>query len=93
LEPGELLETGAVSLQVVPAGGHSLGQVALFEERARVLIAGDALLARDVPWINPFLDGAEALETAKLFRNGRVDERRVPDMIEPRLAPRASVTR
>jgi glyoxylase-like metal-dependent hydrolase (beta-lactamase superfamily II) len=64
VEPGELLETGAVSLRVVPAAGHSLGQVALFEERSRVLIAGDAILAADVPWINPFLDGAEALETA-----------------------------
>jgi len=77
LEPGEWLETGAVSLRVVPAAGHSLGQVALFEERARVLIAGDALLAHDVPWINPFLDGAEALETAiaTVERIGLLDAR------------------
>jgi len=77
VESGELLETGAVSLRVVPAGGHSLGQVALFEERSRVLIAGDAILARDVAWINPFIDGAEALEAAiaTVERIGRLDAR------------------
>lgn len=52
LKPGQLVETGAVSLQVVPAAGHSLGQVALFEELPRVLVAGDAIMARDVAWIN-----------------------------------------
>lgn len=64
LEEGELIETGLVSLRVVPASGHSLGQVALFEERSRVLIAGDALLASDVAWINPFQDGPAALADA-----------------------------
>ena len=64
VEPGEMLDTGVVRLRVVPAAGHSLGQIALFEDRSRVLIAGDAILASDVAWINPFLDGAEALETA-----------------------------
>jgi hydroxyacylglutathione hydrolase len=77
LEPGELVETGAVSLRVVPAAGHSLGQVALFEERSRVLVAGDAILAHDVAFINPFVDGAEALETAisSVERIGRLDAR------------------
>jgi hydroxyacylglutathione hydrolase len=79
LEPRELIETGAVSLRVVPAAGHSPGQVALFEERSRVLLAGDAILAHDVAFINPFLDGAEALETANcsLERIGRLDARLV----------------
>jgi hydroxyacylglutathione hydrolase len=61
VEPGEMLDTGVVRLRVVPAAGHSLGQIALFEDRSRVLIAGDAILASDVAWINPFLDGAAAL--------------------------------
>jgi len=79
MESGELLETGAVSLRVVPAGGHSLGQVALFEERSRVLIAGDAIFARGVAWINPFTDGTEALEVAiaTVERIGRLDARLV----------------
>ena len=77
LEPGELVDTGAVALRVVPAAGHSLGQVALFEEASRVLIAGDALLGRDVPFVNPFLDGDDALEVAHatLVRIGRLEPR------------------
>lgn len=75
LEPGELLDTGAATLRVVPAAGHSPGQIALFEDRSKVLIAGDAILASDVTWINPFLDGADALETAiaTLERIGLLD--------------------
>lgn len=75
VEPGETVDTGAVSLRVVPAAGHSMGQIALFEDRSRVLIAGDAILAGDVAWINPFLDGADALETAMatLQRIGLLD--------------------
>ena len=75
VEPGEMLDTGVVRLRVVPAAGHSLGQIALFEDRSRVLIAGDAILASDVAWINPFLDGADALETAiaTLERIGLLD--------------------
>jgi len=77
LEPGELVGTGSVALRVIPAAGHSLGQIALFEDRSRVLIAGDAILASDVSWINPFLDGADALETAiaTVERLGRLDAR------------------
>lgn len=77
LEAGDLVETGRVALRVIPAAGHSLGQLALFEERARVLIAGDALLARDVAFINPFLDGQDALDVARatLERIGRLEAR------------------
>jgi glyoxylase-like metal-dependent hydrolase (beta-lactamase superfamily II) len=77
VEPGELVGTGAVSLRVVPGEGHSLGQVMLFEERSRVLIAGDAILASDVAWINPLLDGADALEKAiaTVERIGALDAR------------------
>jgi glyoxylase-like metal-dependent hydrolase (beta-lactamase superfamily II) len=77
LEAGERLGTGAVTLRVIPAPGHSLGQIALFEERDRVLIAGDAILASDVPWVNPFLDGPDALERAMatIERIGSLDAR------------------
>ena len=77
LEPGELLDTGAATLRVVPVAGHSPGQIALFEDRSKVLIAGDAILAGDVAWINPFLDGVHALETAiaTLERIGLLDAR------------------
>jgi glyoxylase-like metal-dependent hydrolase (beta-lactamase superfamily II) len=77
VEPGERLQTGCVTLRAVPAAGHSPGQVALFEDRSRVLIAGDAILAADVSWINPCLDGAEALETAiaTVERIGLLDAR------------------
>src|SRR5207245_325637 len=72
-----MLDTGVVRLRVVPAAGPSVGQIALFEDRSRVLIAGDAILASDVAWINPFLDGADALETAiaTLERIGLLDAR------------------
>jgi glyoxylase-like metal-dependent hydrolase (beta-lactamase superfamily II) len=77
LEAGERLGTGTVTLRVIPTPGHSLGQIALFEERDRVLIAGDAILASDVPWVNPFLDGPDALETAMatIERIGCLDAR------------------
>jgi glyoxylase-like metal-dependent hydrolase (beta-lactamase superfamily II) len=77
LEAGERLGTGTVTLRVIPAPGHSLGQIALFEERDRVLIAGDAILASDVPWVNPLLDGPDALETAMatIERIGGLDAR------------------
>jgi glyoxylase-like metal-dependent hydrolase (beta-lactamase superfamily II) len=73
----ERLGTGTVALRVIPAPGHSLGQIALFEERDRVLIAGDAILASDVPWVNPFLDGPDALDIAiaTVERIGSLDPR------------------
>ena len=77
VEPGDRLGTGSITLRVIPAPGHSLGQIALFEERDRVLIAGDAILATDTPWVNPFLDGPDALETAMstVERIGSLDAR------------------
>lgn len=77
LESGEQLDTGEVALRVVAAAGHSVGQLALFEERSRVLVAGDALLPRDVAFINPFLDGRDALAVARdtLQRIGRLEPR------------------
>lgn len=77
VEHDEQIGTGGVTLRVIPAAGHSMGQVALFEERSQVLIAGDAILAGDVPWVNPFLDGPDALETAiaTIERIGRLEPR------------------
>ncbi|HEX4216562.1 MAG TPA: MBL fold metallo-hydrolase [Candidatus Dormibacteraeota bacterium] len=77
LEEGEVVDTGATRLRVIAAAGHSPGQIALFEERSRVLIAGDAILARDIGFINPFLDGPGALEAAiaTVERIGRLEPR------------------
>src|SRR5258708_31905294 len=61
VEPGEMLDTGVVRLRVVPAAGPSLGQIALFADLSRGLIAGDAILATGCAWINPLLGGAAAL--------------------------------
>lgn len=64
LEDGDVIDLGGVRLTLVATPGHSLGHCSLFDEANGTLVAGDALMARDVGWINPFLDGADALETA-----------------------------
>lgn len=79
LEPGEIVDTGRVSLRVLAAPGHSPGQIALLEETSGVLIAGDAIMARDVGFINPFLDGPGALQAAIATVEGI-------EPLEPRLA-------
>ncbi len=64
LVPGDVLDTGLVRLEVVAAGGHTRGQVCFYAPTDRVLIAGDALHAHDVPWINRHGEGVHALEQA-----------------------------
>jgi hypothetical protein len=56
--------TGAVTLRVVHTPGHTRGHIALYAPAEQILIAGDALHAADVPWINRFGEGADALEQA-----------------------------
>lgn len=64
LEADDVIDLGGVRLRVVATPGHSLGHASLFDEASGTLVAGDALMDRDVAWINPFLDGAGALDTA-----------------------------
>jgi glyoxylase-like metal-dependent hydrolase (beta-lactamase superfamily II) len=64
LRDGDELDTGAVTLRVVHTPGHTRGHIALYAPDEQILIAGDALHAADVPWINRFGEGAEALEQA-----------------------------
>lgn len=64
LDDGDEIDTGAVTLRVVHTPGHTRGHIALYAPTEGILIAGDALHAADVPWINRFGEGADALEQA-----------------------------
>lgn len=64
LAAGEEIDADGVTLQVLPAPGHTLGQIALYAPDERTLICGDALHGDDVGWINPFREGDDALQRA-----------------------------
>jgi glyoxylase-like metal-dependent hydrolase (beta-lactamase superfamily II) len=64
LHDGAEIDTGAVRLRVVHTPGHTRGHITLYAPAEQILIAGDALHAADVPWINRFGEGADALEQA-----------------------------
>lgn len=64
LADGAHLDTGALTLQVLHMPGHTLGQIALYAPETGELACGDALHGDDVAWINPFREGAGALERA-----------------------------
>lgn len=50
LVDGEVLDFGAVSLQVIHAPGHTPGHIALFEAQAGILFSGDVDLSPFGPW-------------------------------------------
>lgn len=64
LEDGEELDLGERRLRVVHTPGHTLGHLCLYAPEEGVLIAGDAVHADDVAWINPFTEGADPLGQA-----------------------------
>lgn len=64
LAEGDVIDTGEVRLQVVAAPGHTRGQICLYAPEERVLISGDALHGDDVPWINIYGEGRDALDVA-----------------------------
>lgn len=64
LSEGDELDAGGVRLQVLHTLGHTLGHISLWEPKERVLILGDAAHADDVAWINPYREGAGAIERA-----------------------------
>jgi hydroxyacylglutathione hydrolase len=62
LSEGDEIDIGDAALRVVHTPGHTLGHISLYEPREQVLICGDAVHANDVSWINPFREGAGALQ-------------------------------
>lgn len=64
LEDGEEIDLGDRHLVVVHTPGHSEGHICLYAPAEGVLIAGDAVHADDVAWINLFTEGAAPLERA-----------------------------
>lgn len=64
LEDGDELVTGKHALRVVHTPGHTLGHLSFYLPEDKLLICGDAVHNDDVAWINPFREGAGALERA-----------------------------
>lgn len=64
LADGDEIDAGGIRMQVVHTPGHTLGHISLYLPEHRLLIAGDAVHADDVAWINMFREGAGALERA-----------------------------
>lgn len=64
LSDGDEIDAGDVRLRVLHTPGHTLGHISLWEPNERVLILGDAAHADDVAWINPYREGAGAIERA-----------------------------
>ncbi len=62
LSEGDEISAGDALFQVLHTPGHTLGHIALYEPREQVMICGDAVHANDVSWINPFREGAGALQ-------------------------------
>jgi hydroxyacylglutathione hydrolase len=64
LSEGDIVSTGEPELQVLHTPGHTLGAISLWEPISRVLICGDALHAKDTPWIAAAHEGAGSLSRA-----------------------------
>ncbi len=64
LSEGDEIQAGAATLRVLHTPGHTLGHVSLYEPETKILICGDAVHGDDVAWINPFREGAGALQRA-----------------------------
>jgi hydroxyacylglutathione hydrolase len=62
LSDGDAFEAGDTVLQVRHTPGHTLGHISLYAPDEQVLILGDAVHGDDVGWINPFREGAGALQ-------------------------------
>lgn len=62
LQHGEVVDLGNRTLEVMHTPGHTLGHISLYLPQEKILICGDAVQAHDVAWINPFREGANALQ-------------------------------
>lgn len=63
---GQALVLGDSDWEVIATPGHTAGHVCLWQPEQRLLVAGDALSASDVGWVNVALDGIGAAATALL---------------------------
>jgi hydroxyacylglutathione hydrolase len=64
LEDGDEIDLGDRRLRVLHTPGHTGGHICLYAPEERVLLAGDAVHADDVAWINLFTEGLQPLERA-----------------------------
>jgi glyoxylase-like metal-dependent hydrolase (beta-lactamase superfamily II) len=62
LSDGDEVDAGGVALEVLHTLGHTLGHISLYAPEEQVFIFGDAVHGDDVAWINPYREGAGALE-------------------------------
>lgn len=60
-------------LQVIHTPGHTLGHISLYAPDEQILILGDAVHGDDVAWINPFREGAAALQRTLETLDRQVD--------------------
>ena len=61
LSDGDEVDAGGVALEVLHTLGHTLGHISLYAPEEQVFIFEDAV-HDDVAWINPYREGAGALE-------------------------------
>lgn len=64
LAGGDRIDFGRLELEVVDAGGHSQGQLALYCREHRFLVSADALWQGDLGVLNTFVEGDGALDGA-----------------------------
>lgn len=64
LQAGDGLRAGPAEWEVLGTPGHTPSHLAFHQPEERILIAGDALHADDVGWINLALDGPEAIDAS-----------------------------
>lgn len=62
LRPGEGIAAGPTTWEVLATPGHTPHHLAFFDHDSGVLIAGDAVHADDVGWVNLALDGPAAID-------------------------------
>lgn len=62
LADGDEISYGNGVMKVIHTPGHSLGHISLYLPQDQILICGDALHGDDVSWVNPFREGAGAVQ-------------------------------
>lgn len=65
LEGGDQIATGDSVWNVLATPGHTAGHLSLFCAEHGILLLGDAMHLADVGWLNPYREGADALDRAE----------------------------